>query len=82
MSANFQEATLSLDRTTTHARNEQVRKEQTQVRRPVVIAEPGRSAAGFLAAVADVGLNAAYALRQLLQQTAPAGESTFKRQML
>ncbi len=82
MNANSRQGTLNLDRKKIQGELEQMGYEWRQAAQPVNVTEPGRPSADVWAAVMAAVLTIGYSLRQLLQEGAPAGESTFKRQML
>ena len=82
MNTNSREGILQLDRKKIQEELQQIGYEWPQAAQPVPVTEPGRPSGNVWAAAIATMLTVGYSLRQLLQQGAPSGETTFKRQML
>jgi hypothetical protein len=79
MTTNSREAIMQLNRDVISREYSMPGYERPQ---EVYVSKPSRPAAGVWAAAIAMLLTVGYAIRQLIHQGAPAGESNFPRQML
>ena len=82
MNAHSPEGTLRVDRKNMQGEPQQRGYQWSQTAQPVAATEAGGPSASVWATAIAAVLAIGTSFRELLQQGAPAGEPTFKRQML